>query len=183
MPLAKHRRSTGEVLKSRALEVAKQFERVSKGKGNRHRVRNTFADFYREHFEIDLPFASVRAYCQNWLNARKAETSVATHSRYEKTIERFLESLREAAETDLNEVTKSHITAFRDSMLARYATRTANLYLKIIKMVFRRETDGYCGKIQRRESRQSRTVNRLPADRSHLMSLERSSRWRMNGKA
>jgi integrase len=132
-----HRRSTGEVLKSRALEVAKQFERVSKGKGNRHKVRNTFADFYREHFGIDLPFASVRTYCQNWLTARKAETSVATHSRYGKTIERFLGSLGEAAETDLNEVAKSHITVFRDSMLARYATRTANLYLKIIKMVFR----------------------------------------------
>jgi hypothetical protein len=43
-----------------------------------------------------------------------------------------------------NEVTKSHVTAFRDSMLARYATPTANLYLKIIKMVFRSaRLDGY----------------------------------------
>jgi len=31
-----HRRSTGETVKTRALDVAKQFERVSKGKGNRH---------------------------------------------------------------------------------------------------------------------------------------------------
>jgi hypothetical protein len=51
--------------------VAKQFERVSKGKGNRHRVLNTFADFYREHFGIDLPFASVRTYCQNWLASHR----------------------------------------------------------------------------------------------------------------
>ena len=62
-----HRRSTGETIKTRALEVAKQFERVARGKGNRHRVRNTFADFYREHFGIDLPFSSVRTHCQNWL--------------------------------------------------------------------------------------------------------------------
>ena len=132
-----HRRSTGEVLKSRALEVAKQFERVSKGKGNRHRVRNTFADFYREHFGIDLPFASVRTYCQNWLTGRKAETSVATYARYERTIQRFLDSLGEHAEKDLNEVTKVQITAFRDSRLAQAATRTGNLDLKIIKMAFR----------------------------------------------
>src|SRR5271166_6379388 len=114
-------------------EVAKQFERVSKGKGNRHRVRNTFADFYREHFGIDLPFASVRTYCQNWLKARKAETSVATHSRYEKTIERFVESLGEAAETDLNEVTKSHVTSSRVPGRGRDATQTANFNLKIKK--------------------------------------------------
>jgi integrase len=132
-----HRRSTGEVLKFRALEVAKQFERVSKGKGNRHKVRNTFADFYREHFGIDLPFASARTYCQNWLTARKAETSAATYARYERTIQRFLDSLGEHAEKDLNEVTKVQITAFRDFRLAQTATRTGNLDLKIIKMVFR----------------------------------------------
>jgi hypothetical protein len=45
----KQRRSTGEMLKSRALEVAKQFERVSKRQGQPAQVRNSFADFYREH--------------------------------------------------------------------------------------------------------------------------------------
>jgi integrase len=139
-----HRRSTGETTKTRALEVAKQFERVSKGKGNRQRVRNTFADFYREHFGIDLPFASVRTYCQNWLSTRTVETAKATSSRYEIIVERFLESLGESAETDLNEITKSQITLFRDSCLKRYATRTANTYLKIVKMVFRSaRLDGY----------------------------------------
>jgi integrase len=139
-----HRRSTGETTKTRALEVAKQFERAGKGKGNPHRVKATFADFYREHFGIELPFSTVRTFCQNWLATRIAETAKATYSRYEKTIERFLESLGEAAEKDLNEVTKSHITAFRDWCLKQYATRTANLYLKIIKMVFRSaRLDGY----------------------------------------
>jgi integrase len=117
--------------------VAKQFERVSTGKGNRHRVRNTFADFYREHFGIDLPFASVRTYCQTWLASRKAETSIATYSRYERTVGRFLKFLVDDAEKDLNEITKVRVTAFRDSRLGQAATRTANLDLKIIKMVFR----------------------------------------------
>lgn len=132
-----HRRSTGEVLKSRALEVAKQFERVGRGKGNRHRVRNTFADFYREHFGIDLPFSSLRTYCQNWLVPRKVETSIATYARYERTLKRFLEFLGDDAEKDLNEITPAKITAFRDSRLKEASTRTSNLELKIIKMVFR----------------------------------------------
>jgi integrase len=139
-----HRRSTGETQKTRALEVAKQFERAGKGKGSPHRVKATFADFYREHYGIELPFSNVRTYCQNWLSTRKAETRPATYSRYEKTIERLLETLGDSAEKDLNEVTKSHVTAFRDLCLKLYATRTANLYLKIIKMVFRSaRLDGY----------------------------------------
>ena len=132
-----HRRSTGELLKSRALEVAKQYERVAKNKGNRHKVRNTFADFHREHYGVNLRFASVRTYFGNWLIPRKAETKPATFSRYKRTVERFLEFLGDSADKDLNEITKEQITAFRDAMLARFANRTANLYLKIVKMVFR----------------------------------------------
>jgi integrase len=132
-----HRRSTGEVVKTRALEVAKQFERVARGKGNRHRVRNTFADFYREHFGIDLPFSSVRTHCQNWLAPREAETSIATYARYERTLKRFLDFLGDDAGKDLNEIVPVQITAFRDSRLKDASTRTANLELKIVKMVFR----------------------------------------------
>jgi hypothetical protein len=169
-----HRRSTGETQKTRALEVAKQFERAGKGKGNPHRVRATFADFYREHFGIELSFSNVRTYCQNWLATRKAETRPATYSRYEKTIERFLETLGDSAEKDLNEVTKSHITTFRDWCLKQYATRTANLYLKIIKMVFRSpDLTDTCGKIQQRELRLSKHENRSPADPSQSMSCAR----------
>jgi integrase len=133
-----HRRSTRETNRRRALEVARQFEKASKGKGNPHQVKATFADFYREHFGVELPFSTLRAYCHNWLATRKGETASATYARYEKTVNRFLEFLGSSqAEADLNTVTKSHITAFRDSMVARYTTRTANLYLKIVKMVFR----------------------------------------------
>jgi integrase len=132
-----HRRSTGETSKTRALEVARQFERVSKGKGNRHRIRNTFAEFYREHFGMDLPFSSVQAYCENWLIPRKAETSIATYARYERTLSRFLDFVGADAQEDLNEVTPVQITAFRDYRLKEASTRSANLELKIVKMVFR----------------------------------------------
>jgi integrase len=89
-------------------------------------------------------FSSIRTYCQKWLATRKAETRLATYSRYERTLQRLLEFLGEEAEKDLNEITKDQITTFRDSMLEKYATRTTNLYLKITKMVFRSaRLDGY----------------------------------------
>jgi integrase len=68
---------------------------------------------------------------------RKAESSIATYARHERTLNRFLDFLGDDAERDLNEVTGVQITAFRDSRLGQAATRTANLDPKIIKMVFR----------------------------------------------
>ncbi len=109
-----HRRSTRETVKTRALEVARQFERVAKGKGNRQLVKETFASFYRQHYGTDLAFASVREYFEGWLAVRKAETAPNTYDRYERTLRRFLEFLGDDAEKDLNELSKIQITKFRD---------------------------------------------------------------------
>ena len=81
-----HRRTTREVDKKRARAVAEQFERVAKRKGNPQRVRRILSEFYREHYEQDLPFTTVRAYAANWLAIRKVETTPATHRRYGDTI-------------------------------------------------------------------------------------------------
>jgi len=132
-----HRRSTGEVVKSRALVVAQQYERVARRKGNPQRVRATFVDFYREHYGEELPSASVRTYAQNWLATRKAETSPSTYNRYEKTVEKFLTFLGTDAERDLSEITKRRFVEFRNAQGEKLPTDTANLDLKIIKMIFR----------------------------------------------
>ena len=102
------------------------------------RVRKTILEFYREHYGGEQPFSTVREYCRNWLAARKAETSPSSYSRYEKTVSRFLEFLGETAGGgDLGEVTKGQIIAFRDQTLSRVSVPTANLCLKVIRMVFR----------------------------------------------
>jgi integrase len=139
-----HRRSTKETSKTRALEVARQFERVAKGKGNAHKIRNTFAEFYREHYGVDLPFSNVRSHCENWLSGHKAEISESTFSSYRKSIERLLEYLGDDAGKDLTDISKPRIAGFRDFLLARYRTRSANQYLKIVRMIFRAaRLDGY----------------------------------------
>jgi integrase len=139
-----HRRSTREVLRKRAQAVADQFERVAQRKGDPGRIRQVFADFYRDHYSEDLPSASVRHYAQNWLAARKAETAATTFGRYQRNIEEFLSFLGADAERDLTEITKNRIASFRDQLATRKAPSSANLDLKTIKMFFRAaRLDGY----------------------------------------
>ena len=124
--------------------MADQYEKVAKRGGSPQRVRQVFADFYREHYGQDLPFASVRKFTHDWLAARKAETSRARHGRYGDAVMKFLAFLGSAADKGLDEVTQQQVAAFRDSRPAESAVQTANTDLKIIRSVFRRaRLDGF----------------------------------------
>jgi integrase len=140
-----HRRTTREIDKKRALAVAEQFERVAKRRGSPQRVRQIFAEFYRDHYGQDLPFSSVHDYIHAWLAARKPEISPLTFGRYKDAARKFLSFLGPAVtRRGLDEISQSQILAFRDSLLARLASTTANVELKIIKRIFRTaRQDGY----------------------------------------
>jgi integrase len=131
------RRTTGETDKKRALAVAEQLERAAQGKGKPQRVRQAFVDFYREHYGVEMPFSSVRDFTLRWLGARKAETSLATHRRYQNAIDKWLAFLGPHALRSLEEITQAQVLAFRDERAANSAPLTVNLELKIVKMIFR----------------------------------------------
>lgn len=132
------RQSTREVDKRRAQAVADQYERIAKRKGNPQHVREVFSRFYREHYNQELPNASVRIYAKRWLDAHERELGGATYQHYKRTFEKFLEFLGSDAERDLAEVTKARIAQFRDTQGASgLAGSTANKQLKIVKMLFR----------------------------------------------
>jgi integrase len=132
-----HRRSTREVDKKRALAVAQQFEKVAKRQGSPQRVRQVFSEFFREHYGQDVPFTTVANYSRQWLSARKAEISPSTHRRYNDTITKFLDFLGSHAQRGLDEITKTQVGQFRDSILAATSAATSNHALKIIKMLMR----------------------------------------------
>jgi integrase len=132
-----HRRSTGEIDKKRAQAIADQYERVAQRKGNPQRVRQTFAEFFRDHYAQDVPFLSVRDFTSRWLAARKAETSPATFRRYDEVVRKFLGFLGAGADRGLDEINKTQILAFRDAQIASTAAATTNTALAIVKMVFR----------------------------------------------
>jgi len=133
-----HRRTTRETDRKRAQAVAEQLERVAKRRGSPQRVRQIFAEFYRDHYGQDLPFSSVHDYIHAWLAARKPEVSPLTFGRYEDAARKFLSFLGPVVtRRGLDEISRSQILAFRDSLLARLASTTANVELKIIKRIFR----------------------------------------------
>ena len=132
-----HRRSTKETDRKRAQAAADQLERAAQAKGNLARLRRNFAEFCRDHFGSDASTLSVADYAQQWLERRKIETSLATHRRYQNGIDKWLEFLGLNAERGLEEITQAQVFAFRDARAKASAANTANMELKIIKMMFR----------------------------------------------
>ena len=88
-----HRNSTGTTDKTKAKRIAEQYETVAQRKGNPQKVRETFANLYKEFYGEELPSATVRGFIDRWLKHRKGETSSATFAIYERSVERFLQRL------------------------------------------------------------------------------------------
>jgi len=137
-----HRRSTRETDRKRAQRVAEIYERVAQGKGTAQRVRQVFAEFYRDQYGEDLPLATVRVYLTRWLAARKPELARATYLRYEKTVEKFLSYLEGDADHQLEEITKARVTAFSDAQANKTSRSNANVDLKVLKVAFSRSPSG-----------------------------------------
>jgi hypothetical protein len=132
-----YRRSTRETDKKRALAVAQQYERVAKRQGSPQRVRQVFAEFYREHFGQDIPFVTAADYALQWLAAKRPEISGSSFRRYEEAVAKWLAHLGPAAKRGMDEVSKAQVASFRDAHLAGSAPATVNHALKIVRMIFR----------------------------------------------
>jgi integrase len=143
-----HRRqrriSTGQVDKARALKIAEKLEAAAKRKGDPQRVREAFANIYREFYGTDLPSSTVRRYCQGWLAKKKNEVGLSTYLTYTKVSEKLLAFLGPAAERDLALVTREQLLRFRSTLAEQLAPGTVNLDLVVVRMIFRSaRTEGY----------------------------------------
>ena len=140
-----YRRTTRETNRNRAQAVAEKYELAAKAKGNPQRVLKNLEEFIQgDHYGEGLPFATVRDFANQWLAARKAETSPGTFRRYEEVVRKFLSFLGAKAQAPLEQITKTQILAFRDAQIATNAPVTVNTALKIIRRIFRSaRLDGY----------------------------------------
>ncbi len=77
----------------------------------------------------------MRAWCQMWLQLKSIETEPSTHKRYTGIVTRFLEFLGARAEKDVAAMQSADIVAFRDHEATALSRATANLSLKVIRMV------------------------------------------------
>jgi integrase len=138
------RQSTGTTDKVKAKRIADQYEAVAQRRGNPQKVRETFANLYREFYSEELPSATVREFVTRWLGDRKRETTNSTFVVYEASLNRFLAFLGGDAERELGNVTKTRITDYRNQLADKLATATVNRDVKIVRSIFRQaRQDGY----------------------------------------
>jgi hypothetical protein len=64
------------------------------------------------------------------------EASEGTHSRYKAVTDRFLEFLGKKADRDLSTLSADAVLRFREKEASARARATANLTLKILKVLF-----------------------------------------------
>jgi integrase len=139
-----HRRSTGVTSERKAREIARTYEQIAQHKLKPVKFRETMVELYREIYGEAVPTATVRQFATNWLNAKKAETVSRSWDSYQKSINKFLAFLGHDAELDISLLTKTHITAFRNTLTQKVSSGTVNFDLRVIKMLTRAaRRDGY----------------------------------------
>jgi integrase len=83
-----------------------------------------------------LPSASVKVWCETWLQAKSIEAEESTHARYARIIQRFIECLGAKAGRDLSTLQTVDITRFRDREAKALSRATSNLSLKVLRVCF-----------------------------------------------
>jgi integrase len=132
-----NRKSTEQTDRKKALEIAKHYELVAQRKLKPQKVRETLSELYRNIYGETVPSATVRQYAEDWLKVKQPETARATFAAYCKSTNKFLAYLGADGERDIAEITRTHISGFRNALAKKVAPGTANFDLKTIRMLFR----------------------------------------------
>ena len=136
-------RSTGVTDRKQALEICRTWDKTARlgrsGKLTPDSARAIIAagvsDIFAAATSESLPNASIRAWCKTWLDAKKIETEGSTHKRYVRIVDRFLDCLGASADKDIATLQEHDLVTYRDREAKELSRATANLSLKVIRMV------------------------------------------------
>jgi integrase len=137
-------RSTKTKDKRQALEICRAWHKAAlkarNGKLNADSARAIIAagvsDVLMAVSAEALPSASIKSWCETWLQAKAIEAEPSTHDRYRRIVERFTEFLGTKNNRDLATLQASDITRFRDGEAKGLSRSTANLSLKVLRVCF-----------------------------------------------
>jgi integrase len=137
-------RSTKTRDKKQALEICRAWHKAAlqarNGKLSVDAAREVIARGVSDVFtaaNVDsLPSASIRSWCETWLEAKAIEAEESTHDRYRRIVERFTGFLGAKAGRDLSTLQANDIARFRDRETKERARATANLSLKVLRVCF-----------------------------------------------
>jgi integrase len=131
-------RTTKEVDRRKALEIARKLEAVARIKLTEAQAHKSIVEIYAVVNPGDtLPGSSARDWFTSWAKNKAVETSSATAARYQRTADQFIESLGKRSELDINAISVRDVVAFRDARAKRVSISTANVDLKIVRMALK----------------------------------------------
>ena len=136
-------RSTKTRDKKQALEICRAWHKATlkarNGKLSVDAAREVIAQGVSDVFTAtnmeSMPSASVKSWCETWLEAKAIEAEETTHARYKRVIERFTGFLGEAkSKRDLSTLQASDVARFRDREAKELSRSTANLGVKVLRV-------------------------------------------------
>jgi len=138
-------RSTKTRDKKQALEICRAWHKAAlqarNGKLSVDAAREVIARGVSDVFTVanveSLPSASVKLWCETWLQAKSIEAEESTHARYKRIVDRFTEFLGGAkSNRDLSTLQANDIARFRDREAKALSRATANLSVKVLRVCF-----------------------------------------------
>jgi integrase len=136
-------RSTKTRDKKQALEICRAWHKAERlarnGKLSVDAAREVIARGVSDVFTAanveSLPSASIKSWCETWLEAKAIEAEQSTHDRYKTIMEHFSEFLGEAkSKRDLSTLQASDIARFRDHDAKERSRTTANFSVKVLRV-------------------------------------------------
>lgn len=131
------KRSTRVTDRKKAQTMAEGYERAYRMVLTEAQARRVVADIFEQVNGRPLNSSNVRDFFVSWLEGKQKEASGGTYVRYENVVQAFLAFMGERAEKDLNYVTPSDVTKFRNELSSRLSSASVNLYVKILRSAFK----------------------------------------------
>jgi integrase len=129
--------STKTTDRKTAQRLAEEYESTVRTKRTLRQAQLVLDRLHEEISGAAIQRKTVRAYFSEWLITREPETAPRTVVFYRESTAKFIAFLGEKADTPLNELTKTDIIAYRNSLAKTLAARTVNHHLIVVRMLFK----------------------------------------------
>ena len=130
------KRSTRLTDRKKAQRVADEYEKAARNKRTSRQVRRVLAELHEEITGEDVPVWKLRAFVADWLERKAPETAESTLAFYRSATGKFVRHFGEL-DPDLGEITREHITRFRNEASKRLAPKTVNHDIKCLRMLLK----------------------------------------------
>src|SRR5438874_5923341 len=131
------KRSTKTADRKQAQKIADEYETAARRKRTALQVRRVITQLHREITGEEVSQTSLRNFVDEWLERKTPEIAGSTRAFYRNAADKFLRFLGDVADADITEITRDHITRFRNEEAKRFAPKTVNHQVKFLRMIFR----------------------------------------------